>query len=149
MKLVFKFAENDSQSNARLFHGQNIFIYGESWCGPGKTEIPTTYEQRNGSLRMRLLGLWNKNVLRKSFSFLESIFFLLCNNVHLIEFENISITVSSIYIYIYVLQGWVECVGCADRSCYDLSQHAKVTGVRLVAEKPLPEPISFQNIISH
>ncbi|XP_075536442.1 glycine--tRNA ligase [Dermacentor variabilis] len=36
--------------------------------------------------------------------------------------------------------GWVECVGCADRSCYDLSQHTKATGVRLVAEKPLPQP---------
>ncbi|GFX30829.1 glycine--tRNA ligase [Trichonephila clavipes] len=23
--------------------------------------------------------------------------------------------------------GWVECVGCADRSCYDLSQHTKAT----------------------
>ena len=41
------------------------------------------------------------------------------------------------------LQGWVECVGCADRSCYDLTQHSKATGVKLVAEKPLPEPISF------
>ncbi|KZS14907.1 Glycine--tRNA ligase [Daphnia magna] len=36
--------------------------------------------------------------------------------------------------------GWVECVGCADRSAYDLSQHTKSTGVRLVAEKKLPEP---------
>jgi len=36
--------------------------------------------------------------------------------------------------------GWVECVGCADRSCYDLQQHAKATGVKLVAEKPLPAP---------
>ncbi|BFY98186.1 hypothetical protein BsWGS_01226 [Bradybaena similaris] len=39
--------------------------------------------------------------------------------------------------------GWVECVGCADRSCYDLTQHAKATNVKLVAEKPLPAPISF------
>ncbi|GAB1601045.1 glycine--tRNA ligase isoform X1 [Argonauta hians] len=36
--------------------------------------------------------------------------------------------------------GWVECVGCADRSCYDLSQHTKATGVKLVAEKRLTEP---------
>lgn len=36
--------------------------------------------------------------------------------------------------------GWVECVGCADRSCFDLTQHTKATGVRLVAEKPLPQP---------
>ena len=38
--------------------------------------------------------------------------------------------------------GWIECVGCADRSCYDLTQHHKASGVRLVAEKPLPEPVS-------
>ncbi|XP_064455487.1 glycine--tRNA ligase-like [Ornithodoros turicata] len=37
--------------------------------------------------------------------------------------------------------GWVECVGCADRSCFDLTQHTKATGVKLVAEKPLPEPV--------
>ncbi|XP_072027230.1 glycine--tRNA ligase-like [Amphiura filiformis] len=36
--------------------------------------------------------------------------------------------------------GWVECVGCADRSCYDLSQHAAATKTALTAEKPLPEP---------
>ncbi|XP_058986336.1 glycine--tRNA ligase [Musca domestica] len=36
--------------------------------------------------------------------------------------------------------GWVECVGCADRSAYDLSQHMAATGVRLVAEKRLPAP---------
>lgn len=36
--------------------------------------------------------------------------------------------------------GWVECVGCADRSAYDLTQHAKATKVRLAAEKKLPEP---------
>ncbi len=49
----------------------------------------------------------------------------------------------SMYEHVYnaVLQGWVECVGCADRSCYDLTQHTKATGVKLVAEKPLPEPV--------
>jgi len=36
--------------------------------------------------------------------------------------------------------GWVECVGCADRSAYDLTQHTKATNVKLVAEKKLPEP---------
>lgn len=36
--------------------------------------------------------------------------------------------------------GWVECVGCADRSCYDLQQHSKATNVRLAAEKHLPAP---------
>ncbi|CAH0556631.1 unnamed protein product [Brassicogethes aeneus] len=36
--------------------------------------------------------------------------------------------------------GWVECVGCADRSAYDLTQHTQATGVRLAAEKKLSEP---------
>ncbi|CAG2101863.1 unnamed protein product [Medioppia subpectinata] len=36
--------------------------------------------------------------------------------------------------------GWVECVGCADRSAFDLTQHSKATRVKLVAEKDLPEP---------
>ncbi|KAF7245763.1 Glycine--tRNA ligase, partial [Varanus komodoensis] len=40
--------------------------------------------------------------------------------------------------------GWIEIVGCADRSCYDLSCHARATKVPLVAEKPLKEPISFR-----
>jgi glycyl-tRNA synthetase len=45
--------------------------------------------------------------------------------------------------------GWVECVGCADRSCYDLKAHEKATGVRLVAEKRLPEPKekTFVNVV--
>lgn len=39
--------------------------------------------------------------------------------------------------------GWVECVGCADRACFDLSQHSQVTGERLVARERLPAPISL------
>merc|ERR1711970_263153 len=38
--------------------------------------------------------------------------------------------------------GWVECVGCADRSAYDLTQHTIATGVKLCAEKRLPEPVT-------
>merc|ERR1719203_511325 len=38
--------------------------------------------------------------------------------------------------------GWVECVGCADRSAYDLTQHTQATGVKLCAEKKLAEPIT-------
>ncbi|GAU98420.1 hypothetical protein RvY_09572 [Ramazzottius varieornatus] len=38
--------------------------------------------------------------------------------------------------------GWVECVGCADRSAYDLSQHSKATGISLIAEKPLQQPVT-------
>ncbi|KAM9331674.1 glycine--tRNA ligase-like [Pholidichthys leucotaenia] len=36
--------------------------------------------------------------------------------------------------------GWIEIVGCADRSCFDLSCHARATRVPLVAEKQLKEP---------
>lgn len=36
--------------------------------------------------------------------------------------------------------GWIECVGCADRSAYDLTQHTNATGVKLVAEKKLDAP---------
>ncbi|XP_046781767.1 glycine--tRNA ligase isoform X1 [Gallus gallus] len=36
--------------------------------------------------------------------------------------------------------GWIEIVGCADRSCYDLSCHARATKVPLIAEKLLKEP---------
>lgn len=37
--------------------------------------------------------------------------------------------------------GWIECVGCADRSCYDLTCHSKATGIDLVARTELKEPI--------
>ena len=40
--------------------------------------------------------------------------------------------------------GWVECVGCADRACYDLNQHTKFSGERLVAERALPESKKVQ-----
>ncbi|KAG7523723.1 glycine-tRNA ligase [Solea senegalensis] len=45
--------------------------------------------------------------------------------------------------------GWIEIVGCADRSCFDLKCHARATKVPLVAEKPLKEPISlnFVNVV--
>ncbi|KAK6198783.1 uncharacterized protein RJT21DRAFT_122417 [Scheffersomyces amazonensis] len=40
--------------------------------------------------------------------------------------------------------GWIECVGCADRSAYDLSVHAAKTGEKLVVRQPLPEPITVE-----
>lgn len=36
--------------------------------------------------------------------------------------------------------GWIEIAGHADRSCYDLSRHAKRTKTELVAARLLPEP---------
>jgi len=34
-------------------------------------------------------------------------------------------------------------VGCADRSCFDLTQHTKTSGTKLVASRRLPQPVFF------
>ncbi|KAL9051361.1 MAG: hypothetical protein Q9162_006063 [Coniocarpon cinnabarinum] len=41
--------------------------------------------------------------------------------------------------------GWIECVGCADRSAYDLTVHAKRTGAPLVVREPRKEPIEIED----
>lgn len=41
---------------------------------------------------------------------------------------------------LYTTTGWVECVGCADRSAYDLTVHAKKTGAPLLVRERLDEP---------
>lgn len=40
--------------------------------------------------------------------------------------------------------GWIECVGCADRSAYDLSVHEKATGTFLKVREPLKEPYKVE-----
>jgi glycyl-tRNA synthetase len=42
---------------------------------------------------------------------------------------------------IFSSYGWVECVGNADRACYDLSVHSKRTKEKLVVREKLPNPI--------
>jgi glycyl-tRNA synthetase len=37
--------------------------------------------------------------------------------------------------------GWIECVGCADRSAYDLTVHSNKTKQRMSVQQLLPEPI--------
>lgn len=37
--------------------------------------------------------------------------------------------------------GWTECVGCADRSAFDLTVHQKATGAKLQIQEELPEPV--------
>ena len=37
--------------------------------------------------------------------------------------------------------GWIEAVGHADRTCYDLTSHSKSSGVELVAHRKLKEPV--------
>lgn len=45
---------------------------------------------------------------------------------------------------LFTSYGWIECVGCADRSAYDLSVHAKKTGAPLIVRERLPEPITIE-----
>jgi glycyl-tRNA synthetase len=40
--------------------------------------------------------------------------------------------------------GWIECVGCADRSAYDLTVHMKKTGAPLVVREPRKEPLKIE-----
>ena len=43
--------------------------------------------------------------------------------------------------------GWIECVGHADRACYDLQQHAQKSGVAMVAAKRLDTPLLVNRIV--
>jgi len=40
--------------------------------------------------------------------------------------------------------GWIECVGCADRSAYDLTVHMKKTGAPLFVREPRKEPLKIE-----
>lgn len=40
--------------------------------------------------------------------------------------------------------GWIECVGCADRSAYDLTVHSKRTGQELIVRENLETPIVWE-----
>ncbi|TKX26043.1 glycine--tRNA ligase-like protein 2 [Elsinoe australis] len=44
--------------------------------------------------------------------------------------------------------GWTECVGCADRSAYDLSVHMKATGQPLMAREMLKEPCTVEEYVA-
>ncbi|RYH30242.1 glycine--tRNA ligase [archaeon] len=44
--------------------------------------------------------------------------------------------------------GWIECVGHADRACYDLDQHSKRTSTSMVASERLAEPVQIEKTIA-
>lgn len=46
----------------------------------------------------------------------------------------------------FTTNGWLECIGCADRSCYDLTQHANATNVKLSANRSLKVPKNVEVI---
>jgi len=43
--------------------------------------------------------------------------------------------------------GWIECVGCADRSAFDLSRHSEKTKEKLVARELLAEPMMVEKTV--
>lgn len=45
--------------------------------------------------------------------------------------------------------GWIECVGCADRSAYDLTVHSKRTKKDLVVQKLLKEPKVYEKLVPY
>ncbi|KAA0171920.1 hypothetical protein FNF27_06191 [Cafeteria roenbergensis] len=47
---------------------------------------------------------------------------------------------------ILMASGWVECVGHADRSCYDLDVHARARKTSLEASERLPEPVTVTEL---
>ncbi|CAD6890515.1 unnamed protein product [Tilletia controversa] len=48
---------------------------------------------------------------------------------------------------IHTSYGWIECVGCADRSAYDLTVHSKRTKRDLVVQKQLAEPKIYDKLV--
>ncbi|KAG8532212.1 Glycine--tRNA ligase 1, mitochondrial [Bacidia gigantensis] len=45
---------------------------------------------------------------------------------------------------LFTSYGWIECVGCADRSAYDLTVHAKKTGAPLCVRETRKEPLTIE-----
>ncbi|KAL6235462.1 hypothetical protein BDW75DRAFT_230308 [Aspergillus navahoensis] len=45
---------------------------------------------------------------------------------------------------LYTSYGWIECVGCADRSAYDLNVHKNKTGAPLVVRETRSEPLKVE-----
>ncbi|KAL4734304.1 hypothetical protein BDV11DRAFT_209503 [Aspergillus similis] len=45
---------------------------------------------------------------------------------------------------LYTSYGWIECVGCADRSAYDLNVHKNKTGAPLVVRETRAEPLKVE-----
>lgn len=44
--------------------------------------------------------------------------------------------------------GWIECVGCADRSAYDLTVHARKTGAALCVRETRAEPLKVEEWVA-
>jgi glycyl-tRNA synthetase len=49
---------------------------------------------------------------------------------------------------LFTSYGWIECVGCADRSAYDLTVHQKKTGAPLVVRQTRAEPLVVEEWVA-
>ncbi len=49
---------------------------------------------------------------------------------------------------IHTSYGWIECVGCADRSAYDLTVHSKKTKRELSVQERLDEPKVYDKLVA-
>ena len=49
---------------------------------------------------------------------------------------------------IHLSYGWTECVGHADRACYDLQQHGTATNNSMMASEVLPEAIVVETFVA-
>ena len=47
---------------------------------------------------------------------------------------------------IYLSYGWTECVGIADRSCFDLTKHAEAAKVDMKAKKIYDKPVRRSSV---
>ena len=45
---------------------------------------------------------------------------------------------------VFTSYGWIECVGCADRSAFDLTVHSKKTGAPLCVRETRSEPLTIE-----
>ena len=48
---------------------------------------------------------------------------------------------------ILMSSGWIECVGHADRACFDLEVHSRRSGVDMVASKRLATPRTVESFV--
>lgn len=48
---------------------------------------------------------------------------------------------------LFTSYGWIECVGCADRSAFDLTMHSQRTKRDLMVQEPLKQPKVYQKYV--
>jgi len=120
--------------------GQSLVLFpNDEQLGSGKTRVMTIGEAvREGIVNNETLGFF----MAKTWRFMEKIGM----DAARLRFRQHLKTEMAHYaadcwdLEIKSSYGWVECVGHADRACYDLMVHSKKSKVPLIASYTLPEP---------